>query len=443
MAKNKETTDLIQVGSMKVYQEFRNILVDGKNKFDMNPEFEQWPMAIIDKKDLKGVMNVRPDPDSVGEFLNPIELEMWQTRMREHIMLMNDLTADVFDIITYKWLQTSKSPESMIMITADDFLQLRGLQAKPGGLKKRDGTTARGGFSREKRELIRKHIGILKNTWIDVREMTLPTIENGKRLMKKFKAKSAAIIVSSIIDEIDENGREIPYAWRIRPGDVFAPFLLDAAARQTAWMSQMALQFDPHREKWEKRLTRYFAYQWRVRHDKGTFIAPIKVNTLLENAVQGTVDQNNPIKTKERLEKSLNKLRNHNIIKEWKYVGNEIDEKIIGQKGWWKNEEGCWQQWRIEVIPPSSLLEAYTQLKTKTQALADSDVKIDPSLEIALKFKRIRKDNKLTLADVSKEIEQVTGQIINVSTLSRIENGETKPRKKTQEILEQWLKRYS
>jgi hypothetical protein len=48
MTKNeKAESQLIQVGSMQAYQMFRNIIADGKNKFDLNPEFEQWPMASL------------------------------------------------------------------------------------------------------------------------------------------------------------------------------------------------------------------------------------------------------------------------------------------------------------------------------------------------------------------------------------------------------------
>jgi hypothetical protein len=440
MNKNeKDPNQLIQVGSMQAYHAFRNIIVDGKNNFDLDPQFEEWPKALIKNKNVKGVVNVRPDPDLVGEYLNPNELEVWQSRMRHYIMSMSDLTADVLDMVTYKWLTTCKHPEHMVTITADELLKLRGLQTKKGR-KNKDGTPARGGFSIEKKEMIKKHISILRSTWIDISEMELPTEENGKRILKKFKARSAAIVVSSIIDEIDDDGKEIPYAWRVRPGDVFAPFLLDRAARQTAWMSQMALKFDPYREKWEKRLTRYFAYQWRVRHNTGNFLAPIKVHTLLENAVQDQVDPKNPVRTKKRLEKSLNNLRKNCVIKDWKYIDG--NEEIIGQKGWWKNTVGGWQQWKIEVTPPTKLLEAYSELSTANTVEKSNTSTTEIQSSIGSNIRKVRKRNNLTLDQVCKEIEEVTGQIINVSTISRIEKAETKPRKKTQAIIEQWLKRY-
>ncbi|MBH8605607.1 helix-turn-helix transcriptional regulator [Thermoactinomyces sp. CICC 10522] len=443
MPKNeKDQSQLIQVGSMQAYHTFRNIIVDGKNKFDLNPPFEHWPMVTIESRNVKGVVNVRPDPDVVGEYLNPNELEMWQSKMRKYIMAMNDLTADVLDMVTYKWLTTCKHPEHMVTVTADELLKLRGLQPqKSSGRTKKDGSVVRGGFSIEKKELIKQHINILRSTWIDIREMELPTEENGKRLLKKFKARSTAIVVSSIIDEIADDGKEIPYAWRVRPGDVFAPFLLDRAARQTAWMSQMALKFDPYREKWEKRLTRYFAYQWRVRHNTGNFLAPIKVNTLLENAVQDEVDPKNPSRTKKRLENSLNNLRKNRVIKDWKYIDG--DEQIVGQKGWWQNIVGGWQQWKIEVTPPTELLEAYSELATAANAVSKSNASTTVSQSsIGGNIRKVREQNNLTLEQVCKEIEEVTGHVINVSTISRIENAESKPRKKTQAIIEQWLKRY-
>nr|WP_232336421.1 helix-turn-helix transcriptional regulator [Thermoactinomyces sp. CICC 10522] len=203
----------------------------------------------------------------------------------------------------------------------------------------------------------------------------------------------------------------------------------------------MALKFDPYREKWEKRLTRYFAYQWRVRHNTGNFLAPIKVNTLLENAVQDEVDPKNPSRTKKRLENSLNNLRKNRVIKDWKYIDG--DEQIVGQKGWWQNIVGGWQQWKIEVTPPTELLEAYSELATAANAVSKSNASTTVSQSsIGGNIRKVREQNNLTLEQVCKEIEEVTGHVINVSTISRIENAESKPRKKTQAIIEQWLKRY-
>lgn len=434
MAQDKETfKNLIQVGSSAIYYEFRNILVKGKDKFDLNPEFEDWPTAIINTKSVKGTMDVRPDPKTVGQYLNPDELAFWQDKMKDYIMGMNDLTADVFDMIAHRWLQTAKHKDEMVTITADELLKLRGLLPQKSG-------NYRGGFKKEKRDLIQKHIHILCNTWIYIDEIELPTIENGKRVLKRFAPRGPAIIISSVIDEVDENAEKVPYAWRIRPGDVFAPFFLDKAARQTAWMSQKALQFDPCRETWEKRLTRYIAYQWRVRHNQGNFINPIKVNTLLQQAIQTQVDPIHPKRTKARFEKALNKLSKHNVIKSWEYV--DVESIPVGQKGWWNDPENGWIQSKIKIVPPTEILEAYSQLKTTMQVTGNKVVKSDTVDKISSEIRQIRKNTNLTLEQLSREIEEVTGYAINISTLSRIEKGRSKPRKKTVEILQQWLKRY-
>ena len=194
---------------------------------------------------------------------------------------MDDLTADVLDIISAEWLKQASHPEAMVVLTADDFLRHRGINPKKGG------TGRRGGYHNHLRQEIARHIDILTNTWIRVFEREVTVVSEGKRGPERKRVKwageSRAIIVSSRVGPVNPSGDIEPRAWKIRPGDVFAQFLI-GPGRQTALVSQMALHYDPYRQYWEKRITRFLAYLWRIRGGRNDYLAPISVEALLQGA---------------------------------------------------------------------------------------------------------------------------------------------------------------
>jgi DNA-binding XRE family transcriptional regulator len=317
---------------------------------------------------------------------------------------MDDLTADVFDIISAAWLKRAEHPEAMVTVTADEFLQYRGLQPKTSG------TERRGGYREEQRQKIAHHIAILASTWVTVFTMDVTQKnEKGRWQRTKWRGESRAVVVTSQFGQEQKTGDELDvYAWRVRPGDVFAKFLF-GPGRQTALLSKRAVEYDPYRQKWEKRLTRYLSWQWRIRQNGGTYLEPISVEKLLE-AVGENVDTKNPIRTKERLEKALDTLQEDGIITSWQY--ETAKEETVGQPGWWKE----WLDWKIIVEPPQNLMEYYAKIpQLSTKALPSA--KPNQTLDLGESLKKARKDQGLTLMQAAEEIG------ISPSRLSEIENG--------------------
>ena len=233
-----------------------------------------------------------------------------------------------------------------------------------------------------------------------------------------------AIVVSSRFGPKDDKDIFDPYVWRVRPGDVFAPFLF-GPGRQTALLSQKALEYDPYREKWEKRLTRYLSYQWRVCQKSGNYSHPYSVETILK-AVGEEVNKHDPIRTKQRLEEALNKLLRDGIIVVWQYVS--INEEIIGKPGWVEH----WLKWQLVMEPPQDIIVQYAKIKNPEKKPKTLPAHTEADLDLAKRLKQKRVERGLNQTQVADQIG------INRSRISRIEKGE-RPCPENLAKIEKWL----
>jgi hypothetical protein len=317
------------------------------------PQEGRWPAATLNnpKNNLKAIAQIKPDPTEVEPFLPEDGISEWQRRTHEYVRCMDDLTADVLDVISAEWLKQASHPESMVTLTVDDFLRYRGLNTKKGG------TGRRGGYHAHLRDEIARHINILVNTWIRVFEREVTVESEGKRGRKRVKwaGESCAIIVSSRVGPVNPSGEVVPRAWKIRPGDVFAQFLI-GPGRQTALISQLALHYDPYRQYWEKRITRFLAYLWRIRGGRNNYLAPTSVGALLHGAGL-QVDKRNPRKTRNRLEKALDRLRHDGVIRSWFYLPQVSGEKAV-RIGWLEG----WVSRQVQIEPPQEIVEQYDKI---------------------------------------------------------------------------------
>ena len=337
----------IEIASSQLYHNFRDRISTGSFKID--PE-EKWPVADLGSKVLKSKAYIMPDRDE--PVMGELALQELQEAMRKKVTALakhGDLAADVFDIVTAKWLKEAKHYEAMVNITADDFLRARGLMARPGG------SGRRGGFREMQRLEIQQQIDILSYTWVTVEEMDIVEEVKGKRKLAKWRGESKAIALTSRFGQVRVDGSTDAFAWRIRPGDVFAKFLF-GPGRQTALLSQKALNYDPYRQKWEKRLARYLAWIWRI--SSGRTQEGLLVKTLIEAAGMN-IDKNRPSRTRERLEEALDRLQEDQVISAWQY--ESINENITSKRGWWQE----WAECKILISSPVTITEQYKKIKDK------------------------------------------------------------------------------
>jgi len=336
-------SDITQLGSFistassKLYQGFRDKFASGA--FDTSKD---WPEATIEGKDINSKVQLAPD---VGPIVSDNEVIRLQEVMREKVIELSkqgDLAADVFDIITSKWLREARNHDSMIDISVDEILEARGLKQKGRG----GGVYS--GYDDDQRAAVVKHVEILSYAWIQVFEMEVTEIVKGKRKRTKWRGESKALNVSSRFGQVKLDGRVDPHLWHIRPGDVFSKFLF-GPGRQTALLSCKALEYDYYKQKWEKRLTRYICWQWRIDERQ----IRRRVATLIE-AIEENINKRFPKRTKDRLEKALDQLQADGVIKSWKY--EKFNPGMMSRRGWWKQ----WQDCIITFTAPQDVLNHYS-----------------------------------------------------------------------------------
>lgn len=454
-AKKKETPSYIQgeffeTNSSGVYVEVRDRLAVGKTIFDT--EFvEQWPSTDLGNGNgndqYKGTMTIKP---VVSEEEVVTQKEFWIEKIKNNILAMSDLTADVLDIITYEWIRHAKHHDSMITISADDILAYRSIQENPGG------TGSRGGYKLDQRKQIQEQIEILRHNSIEVTNITIPVIEDGERKLKKIDIKSPVIVVSSEmgVSDVEEDGKESPkgkkqFIWRVRPGDIFTPFLTSPIARRTAIISMKALQYRPDHYPYEKRLTRYLSWVWRIRQDKGNYADSFRVKTILER-IHLEINERYPMKTREKLESALNRLEKDRVIKCWQYHPDDFDENIHTKRGWYKEKsEGeflTWPNWRIIILPPDTIIEYYKENITTKSTLKKELPPLLPEKgdeeNIGFRLLEVKLAKGWSFQDMADEIEKATGHTFNKGTLKKIVEGSV-PRAKNRRILEEWLRSIS
>ena len=150
-------------------------------------------------------------------------------------------------------------------------------------------------------------------------------------------------------------------SFRFVPGDIFARFLL-GAGRQWALLSAKALGYDPYRQTWETRLARYLSWQWRIRAKDEAYSQPYRVETLLDHAGE-ELNARTPSRTKECLEKALDRLQADKVIADWQY--DRFDDWFgeLPRKGWAE----AWLRATVVIEPPDVVVDEYEKIQRPGQ----------------------------------------------------------------------------
>jgi len=418
--------DYIKTMSNPLYNEFqRNIATGGFS----TPEGRQWPMADLStpNKRLIAVAEQKPREMEQGIFYDDSQLATWKERMQEEVSKMDDETADVLDALVCIWIERAKTEESYIHISSDDGLRLRGLKPKKN---------SRGygnQFTPEQYKSWAMHLSILGNSVITINLMDCYEVKQDKRgrdYVKKGRAighESPAIDLSrerlgqlNLSGNIDIGNNVI---WKYKMGSVFAHYFF-GPGKQYAYIHRQTLGYNPDKQQWEKRFLRYFAWQWRIRQQKGNYMDPYKVDTLLAYAKK-TMDPYNPTKTKDRFEKALDTLQRDKVINAWQYEPG-WDENIVGKRGW----AAVWKEAKISVEPPDQIMEHYT--KSLPSARVPKNL---PAPAKNITFAMITEERKNRSLSIMQAAEQIG---ISTGALSVAERG-GKMGKRVATKIEKWI----
>jgi DNA-binding XRE family transcriptional regulator len=399
-----------------LYFELRGAVVTA-DAWEQN-ESNGWLSADLTTSSQKVRARARIGPDAKRESsLSDDALVEWRARVADYMVRhLDDLNADILDAVVQLWLQRCSSPEQMTIVKADDLLRFRGLQ--PRGRS----------FWTEQRVKIADRMALLSSTWIDLQEMeVIVQDKKGRRKSKVQKIRSRAIVISSVAEETTEDGATV-YAWRVRPGDVFAPFLL-GPGKQMALLSEKVLEYDFIKYQWQKRIARYIFWLARIRQGKGDYLKPIRVFSVLE-AIRKEVDSRYPSRFRSRFEAALSRLAADGIIRGWQY--QDADESIAAKRGWHE----AWSQWLLVIEMPQPVLDQYQKIGAAPEVgpVIDVTPKASDHSTLVAEMKMVRLERGLTQLKAAKQLG------VNPNHFAQLERGVRRASDRLAEAILEWCK---
>lgn len=437
----EKESDHYRTGASLVWQRVREAVAQ---RTFAQIEGSRWPTAELTTRGrnpltrVEGHAILKPRHlDGAEGTISPEEAEAWAHLMWQQHEELSDLDADVLDALCAVWISQVNDARESAHTTVDDLLRMRGVQAKMGG------SGRRGGYRPEQREAVMHALSRLENIWITIAEMTVFEQQEGKKKgsPKRVQAQDRVFFITRRVVQMRLDGGVDVQSIRFRPGDVFARFLV-GPGRQVALLSAAALAYDPYREILEKRLAKYLSWKWKSGRKSG-YYQPHKVSTLLGRAGH-EVETRNPQRTRDRLERALDRLRADGVIAEWQYA-RFCDRMETPRKGWVHE----WLNSTLLIEPPDALKDVYDRME-EGSGRARKQVKIttgqpQPTLaggaadgqkdSLLDRAKKRRKDMKLS--------QMRLGEILNVSQalISRLERGKEKPSPGLRKKIEGWLER--
>jgi DNA-binding XRE family transcriptional regulator len=315
-------------------------------------EGSAFPRASLNRGEARGYAELRPVPPQHESMMSPAEIDAMAQRMWQQREELSDQDADTLDTISALWIGRARSASERVGVYIDDLLKARGLKPK------RAGNLRRGGFEHEQRTALWRCLLHLQDLWIDIAEATLVEQDklSGKRQRKTRTLQSRAFIMTDRIGQKRLDGTMDVEAILVTPGEAFGRFLL-GPGRQVALLSSKALQYDPLRQKVEKRLARYLSWQWRIAAKRAEFVRRYKVATLLQEIDLDPRGPQPPSRIRSRLEKALDQLQGDRVIAGWQY-GEGWREDKLPRQGWMD----IWCEAHMIVEAPEAIRTAYQNL---------------------------------------------------------------------------------
>ncbi|NRD81119.1 helix-turn-helix transcriptional regulator [Bacillus sp. BRMEA1] len=431
----------IESGSALLYHKLRDTI--SKNEFQIKTEY---PTALINEKTLKATAQVRSEGNAL-HLLSSEEIDQWKNLTAQAITSMDDLTADIFDIISILWMRQASHKDQMINFHTDDALNLRQVQ----GRKSIEGYQS--AYRKKERDEIMKRLAALTTIWIRIERDKLKFVDAESNEIDELEQVqfNPLFILDSVTVAYRDSQPVGIYECKIRPGELLANFLY-GSKKSSGLLALKTLKYNPIKQKYHKRLARYLSWQWRIRQKGADYFRPysiggdkglLNVMGIQENGRYGS-------RIKEHFENILDTLQQDGIINEWKYLESFNESMVEENKNWFHDN---WINAKVQIVPPTEITvqnnKEYLSLEmgeseqqemnfaailrnmTKKETAASEVMEMDVTPE---NMKQTRLNRGQKLAAVAKEIG------ISHTTLSRYENGKiSNPTEENMLKMKNWL----
>ena len=321
------------------------------NKF-ARVEGTSWPTAPMQTNSMRGVLQMRPaEIDNRPFIITPEQQNLLTESLLAECAQFGDRAADVNDALQICWLeQAGNDPVADAHCSVDGILAMRGLQKHKGG------SGRRGGFKAADRAHILQCLVRLQNLYIDV-ELDRSRSRGKSGVRPTDVIRTVLWVVSDYHGQRRLDGSLDVHDLVFHPGRTLAALIL--RQRQFALLSARALQYDPYREVWEKRLTRYLNWLWRVRARTLQDQQAHTVRGLLR-AVGADLDPQHPARTRQRFERALDRLARDEVIQNYNLTQLQRDGSAPAgfRQGWITK----WLRATITIEAPHAVRDYYSKL---------------------------------------------------------------------------------
>ncbi len=234
----------------------------------------------------------------------------------EVVLGLDDLDGDVL-LIALAHALARRDPDGTTWITADAILDDRGIQPKTMRV---GAARYRTWHRREDRARVATCMERLGRLWVSLDSISVMEQRGGRLVRGNYDAEGDLLTIRDRLVQGDGE-EELPVAWRYRFGPWLSLFLAPPN-RQTALLARAVLRYDPYRERWEKRLGRYFTFHLRMDARRAAGKPLVRRLDLLFDELSFPMDQRHPERTRMRCETALDRLVHDGVIGAWTYTAS-------------------------------------------------------------------------------------------------------------------------
>lgn len=353
--------DYIYANTSTPFHLMRNIVTNKTNFSEKETGF--MGTELVDNQGtLHGFAELRPAPlfQTEADPSPSYGIDLLETTLSS----LDELTADIFDLVSYQWMTGKRDAEGFIEFHSDDALLLRHYEKGeiPDKVK----------FKERDRFNIMRRVAALSSVWIALHDgpervkiVNASEIDSKLYNFQDFKRMFDVGSVRIAFDKKTNKPKGI-YALQIKPSTLLQPYL-DGTKSSLGVLDLKVFKYSYVSQREHKRLTRYLSRQWKIRSIKGTVNQPFKIATLLSE--MNFPARLNGGQLRDRFEEVLDDLQRDEVIADWSYT-EEIDESRVGKRGWIQN---YWSQISVQITPPSVvLLENKKKISLPNAPLAES-----------------------------------------------------------------------
>lgn len=375
--------------------------LQGQAEIRTNEEIQRLPADTVEKK------------------------KVWFSLMESAITSLDELSADLFDLISYLWMVSSKNSEGYIHFESDEALKLKYADPYRQNFKTRE----------RERFAIMQRVAALSSVWIAVENDDF-IIVNEANLedrteydLTNFQPMFQIGSLEMAYDKKTGQAKGI-YSLTIKPSSLLAYYLTDST-QSFGYLDYKVFQYNYYQKRPHKRLVRYLNYEWKVRNED--LLRPFTVQELAK-----AMDLNpryTGSKHREKMETVLDELMHDSVLKSWYYETPFTDEEIAEQRYWYKNE---WSQVKVVILPPDVVVEENRKLLSP-QTISNEvyvetkqeKTRIELSPDI---LKEIKTSRNIPLSVIAEEAN------VSYSAVQRyLKTGKMPKKVETIQNLEQWI----